>query len=939
MRSIQTRIILIITFLMVVVTVAMGFTAILRTNRILDEDSDRIMNLTVEQSARDMDTMLNSVEQSVGTIYNYAEKRAETYRNFLTDEEERKHFNYDISELGKSIAEKTPGAMSVYLRYNPEVFSPTEGFWYTYDIGDGSWTSAEPTDMSLYDKDDDEHVGWYYIPVETGKPLWMDPYFNQNLGIDMISYIIPYYHDSSTVGIIGMDIDLSLLRDLVKDINLYESGRAFLVSPQGDIVFHFDYPEGVRAKDLTDNLMPFIDSVLNNSVDEVRTLKGIDGVKRKILMKKLRNGMILGLNAPVNEINTPTSTLSHQLLMISLLILLLAIIICLAWVRTVTAPLKHMTKVAEHYADGDYSDEMNTDSRDEIGILSRSLQSMATSLKNQIEIADSANKSKSVFLANMSHEIRTPINAILGFDEMILRESNESNIKEYAANIKGSGQTLLALINEILDFSKIESGKLEITPVEYETEPLIDDMINMIAFRAKEKNLEIIHRIDSGIPAKLYGDDIRIREVLTNLLTNAVKYTLSGTVTFTVQRLSSDETTVRLLFSVKDTGIGIREEDMAHIWDSFQRLDQEHTRGIEGTGLGLAISRKYVELMGSTLEIESVYGQGSDFRFELDQKVIDPSPIGDFDKNRANHHKAVEIYSEGFEAPDARVLVVDDVALNLTVFKGLLKNSKIDIDTAAGGFEAIEKMRASEYDIVFLDHMMPEMDGIETLSRIRSDRECGNSHTPVIALTANAISGAQKMYTDNGFADYLSKPVNPAYLEQLLLKYLPPDKIHPLETGGKKTGGNKPGTAPEKEGSDGAVRKEDLKEAGKAVQNKAKKGFAETHLIDTEKGLRSCGGDKGFYAEAVKAYIEDDFETKLKNAYAAENWKEYKIHVHGLKSSSLVIGAQELSDLAKEAELSITGDHISDFVRENHEKLLELTRTSVDDAYEILANI
>lgn len=239
MKSIRTKIVVIITFIMIVVTLALGFTAIRRTNRILDEDSDRILSLT---------------------------------------------------------------------------------------------------DMSLYEKDDLEHAGWYYIPVETGQPLWMDPYFNQNLWIDMISYIIPYYHEGHTVGVIGMDIDLSLLRNFVEDINLYESGRAYLVSKQGDIIFHFDYPEDVWSKDLTDNLMPFINSVLNNPVDEVRTLVGIDGIRRKILMKRLRNDMILGLNAPVDEINVPQKTLTRQLLIVSTLILVLAIVVCLSWIRTVTAP-------------------------------------------------------------------------------------------------------------------------------------------------------------------------------------------------------------------------------------------------------------------------------------------------------------------------------------------------------------------------------------------------------------------------------------------------------------------------------------------------------------------------------------------------------------------------------------------------------------------------
>lgn len=782
MKSIQTRIVLVITFIMIVVTLAFSFTSIKRTNRILDEDSNRIMSLTADQTSRDLESILSSVEQSVDIIYNYAEKRAETYENFLTDNNERSKFTYDVSELGKSIAEKTAGAISVYLRYDPIAFGPTEGFWYTYNLDDGTWNSTEPTDMSLYDKDDLEHVGWYYIPTETGKPLWMNPYYNKNIDVEMISYIIPYTHNGTTVGIIGMDIDIKLLRDFVADIRLYDSGRAFLVSSQGDIIFHYDFPEGVSSRDLTEDLMPFINSVLGTSVDEVRTVTGIDGVKQKIIKKRLRNDMILGLNANVDEINIPQGTLTRQLLIISVAIFVMAIAVCLIWIRTLIAPLKRMTLVAEHYAEGDYSDVMNTDSDDEIGILSRSLETMSASLKNQIEIADAANKSKSVFLANMSHEIRTPINAILGFDEMILRETSDSTIKGYAANIKGSGQTLLALINEILDFSKIESGKMEIIPVEYDPAILFNDMLDMIEFRAIEKKLKIKYDIDGSIPSRLYGDELRLREVLTNLLTNAVKYTKEGCITLTVHRLSSDDTMTRLHFSVKDTGIGIKDEDKEHLWDSFKRLDEKHNRGIEGTGLGLSISHKYIELMGSSLLMESRYGEGSDFYFDVDQKIIDPAPIGDFVSMRRSTHRSVDIYSEGFEAPDAHILVVDDVDLNIAVIKGLLKNSKINIDTASSGYEAIEKMRSFAYDIVFLDHMMPEMDGMETLSRILSDKSIADNSVPIIALTANAISGASQMYIEHGFADYLSKPVNPAHLEKLLIKYLPEDLIR-VKTG------------------------------------------------------------------------------------------------------------------------------------------------------------
>ncbi|MBR6328596.1 MAG: response regulator [Lachnospiraceae bacterium] len=902
MKSIQTKIVLVISLIMIIVAGSFGLTATLRTTAILDENSDSILELTAERSARDMDDIFSSVEQSVDTIYNYAVKRSESYGNLTTDVEERRQFTYDVSELSKSIAENTRSAMAVYLRYDPERFGPKEGFWYTFNPSDNSWNSAEPTDMSLYDSMDLEHVGWYYIPIKNKKPMWMNPYLNKNLGVEMISYIIPYYQGDTVIGIIGMDIDLRPLRETVSDIRLYESGRAFLVSPQGDIIFHFDYPEGVMSRNLTENLMPFVQSVLGSSVDEVRTLQGIDGVKRKIIMKQLRNGMILGMNTPVNEINIPQTTLIRQFVIVAIIILIVAIMICLAWIRTIITPLKRMTYVAERYANGDYSEVMNTDSKDEIGILSRSLQSMSVSLKKQIEIADSANRAKSAFLANMSHEIRTPINAILGFNEMILRESRENEIKNYAGNIKASGQTLLTLVNEILDFSKIESGKMEITPVEYSPVTLINDMLDMVELRAQKKGLSVSCDIDETIPRTLIGDDIRIKEIVTNLLTNAVKYTDDGSIKLTVRRVFSGENgnEVKLHISVSDTGIGVREEDKEKLWESFRRIDEARNRTIEGTGLGLSITLKYLELMGTSLEIESEYGKGSDFYFDLVQGIADPAPIGDFETARRKSRNAIEVYTETFEAPGVRVLVVDDIEMNLLVFKGLLKNSKITIDTADSGMTAIDMLRKNVYDVVFLDHMMPKMDGIETLACIKSDSSILRSDMPVIALTANAISGAQKLYTDHGFSDYLTKPIEAGRLEKVLLNYLPQSKIIPRET------------APAEGQAD--------EDAG-----------AGTKLVDIKKGLVFSGGSVELYKMVLEAYLDERYDQKLRTAFDSGDWNNYEIAAHSLKSSSRGIGAVKLYELSREVELSFKNNRSPDLAKAKHNELLKLLRDTCEE--------
>ena len=390
--------------------------------------------------------------------------------------------------------------------------------------------------------------------------------------------------------------------------------------------------------------------------------------------------------------------------------------------------------------------------------------------------AEKANRVKSDFLANMSHEIRTPINAILGFDEIILRESNNEDIIDYASNIKRSGQTLLVLINDILDFSKIESGKMDIIPMDYHLKVMITDIVLLIMPRASEKGLTIKCDIDEKIPSKLHGDDMRLRQVIINLLTNAVKYTEKGEVTLGAQLVEKGEK-AGIRFFVKDTGMGIRKEDQKTLFDAFQRVDEKKNRNIEGTGLGLAICVLTLEMMNSELKLESEYGKGSEFSFVIEQEIVDDTPVGKFTVGGYGGSAKVEITRENLRAPDAKVLVVDDVKMNLTVFKQLLKHSGMQIDTASGGEQSLDMIKNGNYDIVFMDHLMPEMDGIETLKKGIEEGIIDLNKMPVIALTANAIMGAKEMFLSEGFSDYLTKPIESKRLAETLAKYLPEDKV------------------------------------------------------------------------------------------------------------------------------------------------------------------
>lgn len=400
-------------------------------------------------------------------------------------------------------------------------------------------------------------------------------------------------------------------------------------------------------------------------------------------------------------------------------------------------------------------------------------------LKELAYEAETANNAKSVFLSNMSHEIRTPINAVLGMNEMIIRESRDEQIREYASNIDESGKMLLSIVNDILDFSKIESGKMTLLPSEYKLSNLLNDVVNMNRPKAEEKQLIFSLTADENIPDLLFGDEIRIKQVLTKLISNAIKYTEGGSINVEVLPERTDSEEVLLYFGIRDTGKGIKVEEKKKIINSFQKYDEKPGLNIEGSGLGLAITKNFVSMMGGEIGFESEYGKGSLFFIKIPQKIRGTEPVGDYRKKSAAYvkEKIHEEYREKFTAPDARVLIVDDTKVNIIVFKGLLKKTKMIIDSAESGEKALAMCEKTKYDVIYLDHMMPGMDGIETLGAMRHSNSAINNNTPVLAMTANAIAGAKEMYLKAGFTDYISKPIDPDILEKSLLDYLPVEKI------------------------------------------------------------------------------------------------------------------------------------------------------------------
>lgn len=524
-------------------------------------------------------------------------------------------------------------------------------------------------------------------------------------------------------------------------------------------------------------------------------------------------------------------------------------------------------------------------------------------LKEVSEMAEAASSFKSAFLSNMSHEIRTPMNAVLGMNEMILREAQEQNVQEYAHNIDRAGRALLSIINDILDISKIEAGKLELVKARYEISAVVNDVINMSYQAAHNKGLYYKVEVDPDIPYLLMGDEARMRQVLLNIVNNAVKYTQKGGLTFTcAYKSGEDARTVEMCFSVSDTGSGIREEDMPRLFNGFERIDIQANRKIEGTGLGLTITKQLVDMMGGKITVESEFGKGSTFRVTVPQRVESFEPIGEFKQimhSFAAHHKPKD-HVESFTAPEAHILVVDDNEMNLMVVQGLLRKTQICIDTATCGAQALEMAEKKHYDLILLDHMMPDMDGVATLNRLNEKKLAEN--TPVIALTANALTGARESYLEAGFIDYIPKPIDPAKLERMIAGYLPAELVS-------------------------YSMKEEAREDVSGITIEG---------VDVPGGVYYAGGSLEGYHELLSAYLRTTGGNLEKiQAYAlAGDLENYKILVHSLKSTSAGIGAEALAQHAARHEHR-SGEGDAFFVLEDMGSLLRETQAvlSAVEAY------
>ncbi len=523
------------------------------------------------------------------------------------------------------------------------------------------------------------------------------------------------------------------------------------------------------------------------------------------------------------------------------------------------------------------------------------------------ERAIAASEAKSSFISSVTHDIRTPISVILGMNEMILRECDDKNVISYAENIKNAGGTLLELITNVLDFSKIEAGKLELIPVEYDLSDILREIINMTQVQVDSKGITLDLDFDKNTPKLLFGDEIRIKQIITNLLTNAVKYTTNGRITFIIgsRNIHNDPENIMLYVSVRDTGIGIKPEDKDRLFEEFKRVDEERNRNITGTGLGITITQNLLNMMGSTLHVDSIYGQGSNFYFHLKQKVVKWEPLGDCEDLCRTHIRNRNAYREKLTAPRASILVVDDNPMNLMVFSNLLKKTLVKIDTANNADEGLRLTKTMKYDMIFLDHLMPGKNGIEMLTELREQEGGLNIETPAICITANAISGARAQYISAGFDDFITKPIDTNKLEDILLFFLPREKLEaPLTENAKQ-------------------ETDDLDEIPDIIAP-----LMDQDWIDLSTGIKNSGSVDS-YLLLLRAFYDslDEKMDEIDNFYREGNISDYTIKIHAMKSSARLIGAMDLGYKAQWLENAATNGDI-EYIRNNHNAFSEACRES-----------
>ena len=855
---------------------------------------------------------------------------------------------------------------------------------------------------------------WYVNAIGSDDIYYSTPYICDTGDLVVTLSTCVFDSEDNAVGVVGVDIPVDTMYEIIDSADIGQNSYLFIINKDQNFIVHPDpayvtndgFPVNVRQ--IPGDVYSPIENVLNGDLpdDQSGTVKNdYDGIYRKAYSGTVEiSGWRVVIMIWARTIYLPIAKVLGTII----LVLLFNIIIGLIIARTISRRL--ITRFSEAAV-----------------------------------AAQAANEAKSSFLANMSHEIRTPINAVAGMNEMILRENKDPVINDYALDIASASRSLTSIINDILDFSKIESGKLEIVEGEFSVASVINDCINLAVSRLGDKDLELFFEADPDIPKMLIGDEMRIKQIMVNLMTNGIKYTREGFVTMSIG-FSRHEYGINFNVKVRDSGIGIKPEDLDKLFSSFKRLDTKINQKVEGTGLGLSISKRLVGIMGGFINVSSEYGKGTEFRFSIPLKVAEDTPFvpkdrfkdvnalfmmngfstnsraaeecirvtnatarklgikykivsepdmfkseyesdkythiftdlrsfelnkkdmtkisssipvavirsryeeGEISDKTLNIHKPLHILNisnvfgvdmkaintmvddsvhGGFIAPQAKVLIVDDNLMNLKVAVGLMKKYEMNLITADGGQKAVDMVKASpDFDVIFMDHMMPEVDGIEATKRIRESDGEYFKNVPIIALTANTVNEAREMFLSSGFNDFLAKPIDTKMLDKTLRKFIPSDyKIAVDEEGSTKSVA--PIKVPVNPVEEDKVETDEKEET---VESSVEETVPETNNLDPETGIVYSGGDESLYLDILGEYYANgkDSYDSITKFYKEEDWKNYVIKVHALKSTSLTIGAKELSAKAKALEFAGKEDRI-DEIRRDTDAMLDLFLKVLDE--------